>query len=399
MHATHREVRNRVGLVASALGLVGACAAAQPTFRGLGDFAGGAFSSDAWRISDSGDAVAGSGTLDAGLVASRWTGMDGLVRLGRLPGFAGLSFGTGISASGRVVVGYSAAGADSEAFLWTADGGMVSLGDLAGGVHASQALNISADGATVVGVADYVNNWPTLTGQAFRWTGAGGMTGLGYTQGHHDLSMAYAVSADGAVIAGISMKNLSDGEAFLWTSGSGMTGLGDLPGHDNYSVGVDVTPDGATVVGVCSPADGYEAFRWTQATGMVALGDLPGGDHYSYATGVNADGSVIVGAADWDGFGFGRAFIWDASNGMRDLKAVLESEHGLNLSAWSLLYANDITADGSAIVGVGINPAGETEAWLVRLRAPGCPADFNGDGTLDTRDVLSFLNAWTGGCP
>ncbi|HZW11087.1 MAG TPA: hypothetical protein VFF69_14390 [Phycisphaerales bacterium] len=27
-----------------------------------------------------------------------------------------------------------------------------------------------------------------------------------------------------------------------------------------------------------------------------------------------------------------------------------------------------------------------------------CPPDFNGDGRLDTRDVLSFLNAWTAGC-
>jgi probable HAF family extracellular repeat protein len=333
------------------------------------------------------------------MIASRWTPMDGLVRLGRLPAFGDLSFAAGISSEGRVVVGHSAAGTSSEAFLWTADGGMVSLGDLPGGPHASRAINISPDGTTVVGVADEVNNWPTLTGQAFRWTESDGMVGLGYTQAHHDLSIAYAASPGGSVVVGLSMKNLSDGEAFVWTSGSGMTALGDLPGHDNYSVGVDVTPDGETVVGVCSPAAGYEAFRWTQATGMIPLGDLPGGEHYSYATGVTADGSVLVGAADWDGAGFARAFIWDASNGMRDLKVVLESDYGLDLDGWSLLYANDITADGSAIVGVGVNPSGDTEAWMVRLRPAGCPADFNGDGGVDTRDVLAFLNAWTSGCP
>ncbi|MBK7403299.1 MAG: hypothetical protein IPJ41_01365 [Phycisphaerales bacterium] len=27
------------------------------------------------------------------------------------------------------------------------------------------------------------------------------------------------------------------------------------------------------------------------------------------------------------------------------------------------------------------------------------PADFNGDGVVDTRDVISFLNSWTQGCP
>jgi len=26
------------------------------------------------------------------------------------------------------------------------------------------------------------------------------------------------------------------------------------------------------------------------------------------------------------------------------------------------------------------------------------PADFNGDGVVNTRDVLAFLNAWNTGC-
>ena len=32
-------------------------------------------------------------------------------------------------------------------------------------------------------------------------------------------------------------------------------------------------------------------------------------------------------------------------------------------------------------------------------RAEPCYADFNGDGTVDTRDVLAFLNAWTADDP
>jgi uncharacterized membrane protein len=385
--------------IVSLAGLLGSVAGAQPEFRELGDLGGGAFNSDSWRVSDQGDAIVGTGTIDSGLVAFRWTEMDGLVRLGRLPGYTDLSFGTGISGSGRVVVGYSAFGAESEGFRWTADGGLVSLGDLPGGVHASQAVNISADGTTIVGVADHVNDWPTLTGQAFRWTEADGMVGLGYTQAHHDLSHAYSVSGDGSTIVGISLKNFSDGEAFAWTSGTGMVGLGDLPGHDNYSVAVDVTPDGSVVVGGCSPAGGYEAFRWTQGTGMVPLGDLAGADHYSAAFGVSADGDTIVGVADWDGgLGGARAFIWDQSHGMRDLRAVLESDYGLDLTGWSLLYANDISAGGSVIIGQGINPSGDYEAWMARVGPAGCHADFNGDGVVDTRDVIAFLNAWTGGC-
>ncbi|HZW08561.1 MAG TPA: hypothetical protein VFF69_01540 [Phycisphaerales bacterium] len=385
------------GIAAGALCASGA--SGQASFEGLGDFAGGAFASDAWRVSDTGDAVVGSGSIATGLMASRWTPMDGLVRLGRLPAFGASSFAAGVSGTGRVVVGHSAEGTESEAFLWTADGGLVSLGDLPGGVHASEALNVSADGGAVVGVADWIDNWPTLTGQAFRWTDADGMAGLGYARAHHDLSMAYAASANGSTVVGISMKNLSDGEAFVWTEGTGMVGLGDLPGWDNYSIATDVTPDGATVVGGCSPSAGYEAFRWTQGTGMTPLGDFAGGDHYSIATGVTADGQIIVGTGDWDGgLGGARAFIWDETHGLRDLKTVLETEHGLDLTGWSLLYANDISADGSVIVGQGINLSGEYEGWIARIAPAGCGADYNGDGVVDTRDVIAFLNAWTGGC-
>lgn len=37
-------------------------------------------------------------------------------------------------------------------------------------------------------------------------------------------------------------------------------------------------------------------------------------------------------------------------------------------------------------------------ALCVDSGGPECPADFNGDGVIDTRDVLAFLNAWHAGC-
>lgn len=384
-----------------ALALCAGGTIAQPSFRGLGDFSGGAFSSDAWRISSDGMALAAAGTLVDGGVAARWTEMDGLVRLGRLPGLTDLSFSTAISGTGKYVVGYSEGAGVSEAFLWSADAGMISLGDLPGGAHASRAYNISADGTTVVGRGDMVDNWPTLTGQAFLWTEATGMIALGYSQPHHDDSEAWAVSKDGSVVTGLSFKNFSDGEAFIWTQGSGMVGLGDIAGGpDNFSAAVDMNSDGSVIVGVCSPPGGYEAFRWTQGTGMVPLGDLPGGEHYSDAFGVSEDGNTIVGIANWDGGnGDERAYIWTHTQGMRDLKAVLETDYGIDLTGWTLLAANDLSADGKIIVGQGINPAGDREAWIADLHKAPCPGDFNGDGTRNTLDVLVFLNAWNAGCP
>jgi hypothetical protein len=52
---------------------------------------------------------------------------------------------------------------------------------------------------------------------------------------------------------------------------------------------------------------------------------------------------------------------------MRDLREVLAGEYGLALSGWRLEAAGGISADGLTIAGDGMNPAGQPEAWVVRL--------------------------------
>ncbi|MBI1924936.1 PEP-CTERM sorting domain-containing protein [Candidatus Poribacteria bacterium] len=96
---------------------------------------------------------------------------------------------------------------------------------------------------------------------------------------------------------------------------------------------------------------------------MVGLDDLPGGVFRSQAFGVSADGSVVLGnsAAGQE------AFIWDATNGMRNLRTVLVNDFGLDLTGWTLTEARAMSADGLAIVGNGINPNGQEEAWLADL--------------------------------
>ncbi len=51
---------------------------------------------------------------------------------------------------------------------------------------------------------------------------------------------------------------------------------------------------------------------------------------------------------------------------MRNLRDVLISDHGVtNLAGWTLSTARGISVDGQTIVGDGINPAGQMEAWRV----------------------------------
>ncbi len=60
----------------------------------------------------------------------------------------------------------------------------------------------------------------------------------------------------------------------------------------------------------------------------------------------------------------------------------------------------DIEPDGTIVVGgFGYNPNTGVYNALLWTSMPGepCPADFNGDGGVDTLDVLAFLNAWSAG--
>jgi probable HAF family extracellular repeat protein len=188
------------------------------------------------------------------------------------------------------------------------------------------------------------------------------MVSLGALHGSAFYGSANDVSADGSVIVGWS--NIFRREAFRWTESGGMVGLGALPGDDSSSYANGVSADGSVIVGSSSSVNGSEAFRWTESSGIVSLGALPADASYGYANGVSADGSVIVGSSS--SVNGNEAFRWTQETGMVSLKETLIGA-GLDVSGWTLSSANAISADGFTIVGNGINPSGQTEAWVADL--------------------------------
>lgn len=241
---------------------------------------------------------------------------------------------------------------------------VVPLGFLPGDTISSAAA-VNGDGTVVAGNSQTIRTPP----QAFRWTAAGGMVGLGYLPPGTGVSLAQGVSADGSVIVGYS--GLTTEQAFRWTAATGMVGLENLPGSD-YSVANAANADGSVVVGFAGSvsAKQLQAFRWTAGGGMVGLGVLPG-DIQSVAAGVSRDGSVIVGSGTTFAGGPTRAFLWTADAGIQPLWDVLRAQ-GVDPAAegWTRLdYAFAVSADGNAIVGYG-ERNGDIEAFIATVPEP-----------------------------
>lgn len=337
--------------------------AAAGSFTGIGDLPGGYQDSVALALSADGRVAVGRSESVNGAEAFRWSVGSGMVGLGDLPGADFFSEARGVSADGSVIVGTGRSDIGDEPFRWTSEGGLVGLGDFpdANCPGCQRAANgVSADGSVVVGYATGLFNF-----EAFRWTAEAGMVRLG-TFGDNVQTLAEAVSADGSVVVG-----RTNTEGFRWTAADGMVGLGDLGGDLPFPVSetYGISADGSVIVGGARDGAGQDqAFRWTAGSGMEGIGILPG-EPFTAAGDASADGSVVVGIAR--GFFTGRdsAFIWTRDGGMRSVKTVLETDHGLDLSGWTLLAATAVSDDGLTIAGYGINPDSVQEAWVATLEA------------------------------
>lgn len=352
-----------VKALAATIGVVAACVPAfSQSFRGLGDLGGGVNLSGASACSDLGLIVAGWGTTNEGVEAFFWSEPTGLGLANSDDTDPYISKAFAISADGSVSAGQGYNSLNQHlAFGWDFGFGGSDMGDLRGGRTWSCAYATNWDGTIFAGEASSTNGR-----EAFYKT-ARGMKALGDLPGGDFGSGATAMSPNGAYLAGWSFGS-NGREAFTWSQRYGMAGLGDLDGgqYDSYATGISA--DGMSVVGRAWSENGREAFLWESGNGMIGLGDLPGGEYYSEALAISSDGTWVVGWSHTDNGE--EAFIWDETNGMRLLSDALTNDYGLDLTGWQLMRATGISRDGRAIVGYGLNPGGELEAWCATIPLP-----------------------------
>lgn len=177
------------------------------------------------------------------------------------------------------------------------------------------------------------------TYEAFHWTAATGMVGLGTLGGAH--SEAWGISSDGKVIAGTSLNAGGDLRLFRWTQATGMVDLGSYNG--GFAGCTFVNSDGSVIVGNFQNALSGDAsvFRWTQATGMVELFSVAA-SHSAIALDISSDGSAVVGINGLPITTGQHAFYWSVSGGFTDL--------GVS-GTGTASAATGVTADGLTVVG------------------------------------------------
>jgi probable HAF family extracellular repeat protein len=334
-------------------------AAQKAGFQGLGQMPGAVFGTYASGISADGSTIIGYGWVSSSTVqAYRWRVADHYQHLDP-PGSSDY-FGSGaVSYDGSVIVGENPQPNQFAAFRWTAARGLMTL-------PMNIAAAVTADGSMVAGG----DNWWKTSGQ----------TGIfGPFPGEQDQTEASGLSQDGQVAVGAAIKG-SDAfgptfHAIRWTLSGGLQDLGLTTGTQSSANAISA--NGLVIVGQATDSGRFwRGFRWTASTGMRDIGTL--GGPMSNATAVNKDGTVIVGnSLTTSSSGSSHAFRWTARTGMQDLRTALQSAGVQTANKWVVLYTADgVSADGTVIVGYGLNPPtkafpfGQWEPFRVVLPVP-----------------------------
>jgi probable HAF family extracellular repeat protein len=278
--------------------------------------------------------------------------------LGDLPGGRFRSSPEDISADGQVIVGSSESrgatiGDGREAFVWTPADGMRGLGvgivPSNAAYNATQAEAVSSDGTVVVGIYTEVFSDGAFSSGTFRWTRDRGKQSIGLI-GDGAMPSGNAVSGNGQIIAGTANKLGTSvagyPDAFRWTEQSGFQLLG-MPTSAESFHGTAISEDGSTIAG-----DFYhtsddtllrESFVWREATGFQSI-TAPAGTTYQWiqARAVSDNGSVVTGGVERSD-GPPDAFVWTENVGLTPLK--FDHNDG------NAVHAYDISGDGKTVVG------------------------------------------------
>jgi probable HAF family extracellular repeat protein len=200
-------------------------------------------------------------------------------------------------------------------------------------------------------------------------------------------SHAYAINAGNNYVGDYNAGSGYGPRAYYWNGANGYD-LGTLGGAFATATGVNATSQivgwSSTSTAAFYPVHAFLYSFYGDET-MHDLGVLASGDN-SEAESINSAGQIVGYSNLTSGGTSDHAFIYTSTGGITDLNTLIPSGSG-----WTLESATAINNSGW-IVGVGLNSAGATDAFLLTpSTVVQNPGDANGDGKVDINDLTIVL--------
>lgn len=374
--------------IATVLSCHSSARAADVTFIHVGFLAGDDFSRVNSVIDDGTLAACRSyhfeGRTRVDSFAARWTPGDGLQPLPRLPDTANAGTVTytqgarDVTADGSRIAFIAPTMDQTGVAAGISDpngGNLIALTSLSNGQLMPAVSQLSDDGQTAFGYR--LNN---LYQDAAVWTSVDGIKALAVPTGYTNVVPASrAISADGSVSAGTLLDVDQQGffvvseQAYRWTSAAGIIGLGFLPGETDSST-IALSNDGTLIFGGSGPS----YFLWRGGQGMTEiLPPQPPTQFYGFGGGggLSADGALAVLAYIDISSGTGApdiSYILQTGSGSYiDLQdALTQAGAGSAIDGWKSFHCYGITDDGNTIYGDAVNPDNKREGFIARF-SPG----------------------------
>jgi uncharacterized membrane protein len=227
---------------------------------------------------------------------------------------AGALAGTAEYCFKKPLSGYRCDWQSYEPFVWTEEDGLVTLdlADLGGSDHIP--TRVTPDGKTVVGSFRKDNQTLGL----FRWTKAGGATGLGEPTGSTGFEY---LSDDGTTVAGMFKTNDKGHLNFVWTEADGFQPLDEASGWPSAAQTEvrGLSADGLVIAGATVGVEPSQVFRYTEGE-VEQFGSLPDFPRCDLTYGaVTRDGETVYGGCTSEDQQSYRAFRWTEANGLEAL--------------------------------------------------------------------------------
>ena len=211
----------------------------------------------------------------------------------------------------------------------------------------------------------------------------------------------YAVDIDGDLVCVGAYGVDGSGAVYIFDSATGLqlhrlSPNNSVPG-DRFGISVAID-DGMVLVGdhVAGVQNSGAAYLFDAVTALQVAKLLPDDSSQfdNFGLGVSMDAGLAVVGAPYDnesGFQSGAAYTFDVASGSRVSKLLASDGEASDLLGWRVAVHQ-----GKAVVGAPSDfhdGRYSGSAYLFDVAAE-CPPDLTGDGEVDTRDFVVFLNAW-----